>query len=82
MSDRSLPPSGAPFYAAGLGRNPEPDEDREVRECRSCYGGGWVLEDAEYDPTTGELVQTSAPCPICGGAGSVSVFRYRAPKRR
>ena len=64
MSTRRIPPAGDPFYAAG----------REVRECRSCYGSGAVLEDAEYSAETGELVH-----PICGGVGSVSVFLYAAP---
>jgi hypothetical protein len=49
-------------------------EDREVRECRGCYGSGTVLEDARYSAQTGELVQVICECPICGGVGSVSVF--------
>jgi hypothetical protein len=53
-------------------------EDREVRQCRSCYGSGSVLEDAEYNAGTGELVQVICECPICGGVGSVSVFLYAA----
>jgi hypothetical protein len=57
-------------------------EDREVRECRSCYGNGSVLEDAEYNAQTGELMQVICECPICGGVGSVSVFLYAAPRRR
>ena len=56
---------------------PDPSEEqRELRECRSCYGSGAVVEDAAYDFETGELVQAVADCPICGGAGSVSVYRY------
>jgi hypothetical protein len=47
---------------------------RGQRECRSCYGGGWVLLDATYDPETGELVQEEAPCPICDGSGSVYLY--------
>jgi hypothetical protein len=53
--------------------------DREVRRCRNCYGTGTVLEDAQYNPETGELVQVICECPICGGVGSVSVFLYAAP---
>ena len=78
MSTRRIPPAGDPFYAAGkkhtealAGR-----EDREVRECRSCYGSGSVLEDASYDAQTGELVQTICVCPICFGRGEVSVYLY------
>ena len=55
-------------------------EDRAVRECRSCYGSGFVLEDAEYTAETGELVQAICECPICEGVGSVSVFLYAAPR--
>ncbi len=68
-------------FAQGFFGEDYKQEDREVRECRSCYGSGSVLEDAEYDPTTGELVQASCSCPICEGAGSVSVFLYAAPQR-
>jgi DnaJ-class molecular chaperone len=53
---------------------------REVRECRSCYGSGSVLEDAEYNIETGELVQVICECPICEGVGSVSVFLYAPPR--
>ena len=97
MSTRRIPLAGDPFYAAGKhteaellealtkdeakqGR-PHTPREREVRECRSCYGSGTVLEDAEYNPETGELVQASCSCPICKGAGSVSVFLYAAPRR-
>lgn len=69
MSTRRIPSAGDPFYAAV----------REVRECRSCYGSGSVLEDAQYNPETGKLVQVFCECPIYGGAGSVSVFLYAAP---
>ena len=52
-----------------------------MRECRSCYGSSCVLEDAEYNAVTGELVQVICECPICEGVGSVSVFLYAAPRR-
>ena len=54
----------------------------ETRECRSCLGTGSVLVDAEYDPTTGELVQEVAACFICKGAGEVSVYLYAMPTER
>ena len=58
-------------------------QEREMRECRSCYGSGSVVEDATYDPTTGELVQEITDCPICRGAKVVSVFLYpRRPSSR
>ena len=55
-----------------------PPEERETRECRSCYGTGYVLEDVAYCPETGELVQTAVICPICRGARRV----YLYPQRR
>lgn len=58
------------------------DEAREMRECRSCNGCGHVLVDAEYDPTTGELVQEVATCFICRGAGRVPLFLYSTPRPR
>ncbi len=54
-------------------------EHREMRECRSCYGCGTVVHDVEYSEATGELVQEVVGCPICHGAGEVSVYLY--PKR-
>ena len=54
----------------------------EMRPCRSCYGCGEVVADVEYDATTGELVQAIADCPICKGAGSVSVYVYGKPDLR
>ena len=54
----------------------------EVRECRSCFGCGEVLLDAEYDPASGELVQVLAPCPVCRGVGSVSAYLYAKPDVR
>jgi hypothetical protein len=55
-------------------RTDTPREQRETRECRSCYGTGWVLADAEYDPATGELVEESIRCFICRGMGTVYVY--------
>ncbi len=55
-------------------------EDRETRPCRSCRGSGQVVEEAEYDATTGRLMQVIGDCPVCEGAGEVSVYLY--PKRR
>ncbi len=46
----------------------------ETRECRSCYGCGWVLLDASYDPETGELVREEVACFICHGSGSVYLY--------
>jgi hypothetical protein len=58
------------------------EASRQMRECRSCLGSGTVALDAEYDAETGELVQEIADCPICEGAGKVSVFLYAVPRRR
>jgi len=55
---------------------------RTLKECRSCNGHGLVLVDAEYDPTTGELVQEVATCFICKGEGAVPLFMYSTPRRR
>ena len=49
-------------------------EESELRECRSGYGGGWVLVDASYDTETGELVREEVSCPICGGSGRVYIY--------
>ena len=54
----------------------------EERECRSCYGCGYVLLDAQYDYTSGELVQEETPCLICKGEGRVSVYLYAKPSLR
>ena len=60
-----------------LARSARTDETRG--ECRSCYGTGWVLADAEYDPETGELVEEAVPCFICRGSGVVYLYpRHRA----
>ncbi len=53
-------------------------EETETRECRSCLATGYVLLDAHYDDTTGELKEEAAPCMICKGAGQVSSFLYRS----
>ena len=59
-----------------LARSARTDETRG--ECRSCYGTGWVLADAEYDPETGELVEEAVPCFICRGSGVVYLYpRHR-----
>lgn len=55
-----------------------PPEEQETRPCRSCYGTGWVLADAEYDPETGELVEEAVRCFICRGERVVFVY----PERR
>ena len=59
-----------------LAREPRPSIPREQRECRSCYGVGFVLLDAEYDAATGALTQEATTCPVCKGSGSVSVYLY------
>ena len=64
------------FSVARSPRTDTPREQLETRECRSCYGTGWVLADVEYNPATGELVQENARCFICGGADTVSVYVY------
>lgn len=56
------------------------DEARGMRECRSCNGHGLVLVDAEYDYTTGELVQEVSGCFICKGEGRVPLFMYATPR--
>ena len=61
---------------------PRTDTHREQRECRSCYGTGPVLLDAEYDPASGELTQETVDCFICGGSGSVPVYLYSNSRRR
>lgn len=50
--------------------------NEETRECRSCLATGWVMVDVAYDPSTGELTEEAARCPICKGAGTVSIFLY------
>jgi hypothetical protein len=53
----------------------------ERRPCRSCYGGCWVLLDADYDPETGLLTQVETPCPLCDGSGERSVYLYAEGRR-
>jgi len=60
---------------------PPANEQREDRPCRSCLATGSVVEDAEYDAITGELVQAVVDCPICKGAKAVSVYLYDARRR-
>jgi hypothetical protein len=57
-----------------VARSARPDE---TRECRSCYGTGWMLADAEYDPQSGELVEEAIRCFICRGSGAVYVYGLR-----
>ncbi len=64
--------------SAAPAQNP-PEEQREVRECRSCYGCGQVTEDREVAYGWFEAVQSE--CPICKGTGTVSVFLYRHARR-
>ena len=54
-----------------------PGQEREMRECRSCYGTRQVVEDVEL--MTGEVVAERMTCPICKGSGQVSVYLY--PRR-
>ena len=74
VAEQSLPQSG-------VKRENASSREREDRQCRSCYGAGSVLEDASYDARTGELVQAICECPVCEGAGSVSVYLYSSPRR-
>lgn len=53
----------------------------EERLCRFCRGSGYVLLDAHYDATTGELKEEAARCPICEGAGVVSCWLYKHARR-
>jgi hypothetical protein len=53
-----------------------PEDQRELRPCRSCRATGWVMLDAEYDPTSGELIEERAPCFICKGAGKIRAVAY------
>ena len=54
----------------------------ESRPCRSCFGAGEVLIDADYNPSTGELIQYLGPCSICAGRGTVTVMLYAEPDLR
>ena len=62
-------------------RSGSSEERREDRPCHSCYGSGAVVQDATYDFETGELIQTIGVCPICNGAGRISVYRYPKVRR-
>jgi hypothetical protein len=53
-----------------------PEEQRELRLCKSCRATGWVMLDAEYDPTSGELTEERAPCFICKGTGKIRAVVY------
>ncbi len=48
----------------------------EKQECRWCYGRGAVTQDVEYSYAIGWLVVEPMACPICKGAGEVSVYLY------
>jgi len=41
-----------------------------------------VLVDAEYDYTTGELVEEVTDCFVCRGRGTVPLFLYATPRPR
>ncbi len=70
MTDRSL-----------AQRQRESTEERPKLECRSCLGVGWIVADADYDATTGELTEESVRCFICGGSGLVFAYGPRARRR-
>jgi hypothetical protein len=57
-----------------------PEDQRELRPCRSCRATGWVMLDAEYDPISGELTEESAPSFICKGAGKIRAVAYRTER--
>ena len=64
--------------SSAVGAPTTTEQQREDRPCRLCRATGLVVEDASYDASTGELVQTMTLCPICGGGGRQSVFMYRS----
>jgi DnaJ-class molecular chaperone len=72
MSEQSL---------ARLARSDSGEERREVRPCHSCYGSGTVVQDATYVFETGALIQTIGVCPICRGAGEISIYCYPKVRR-
>jgi hypothetical protein len=45
-----------------------------------CRATGWVMLDAEYDLTSGELTEERAPCFICKGAGKIRAVAYRSER--
>lgn len=49
-------------------------EEHEQRACRSCLGAGVVTEEREIAYCWWEVFQSQ--CPICKGAGTVSIFLY------
>lgn len=56
-----------------------PEEQREIRECRSCYGAGEVLKDVEVAFEWYEV--RADTCPTCQGTGKVSVYVYPHTRR-
>lgn len=58
---------------------PEEPHDREIRECRSCYGGGQCLESREV--AFGWYESFPVVCNTCKGTGEVSVFLYEHARR-
>ena len=72
MSEQSL---------ACSARSGSGEERREDRPCHACYGSGAVVQDVMYDFETGELIQAIGVCPICHGAGRISVYRYPKVRR-
>jgi len=50
-----------------------------MRERRSCYGSGQVVEDVEL--ASGEWQAQPMSCFIGQGSGKVSVYLYPKPKR-
>jgi DnaJ-class molecular chaperone len=72
MSEQSL---------ARPARSGSGEERREDRPCHSCHGSGAVVQDVMYDFKTGELIQAIGVCPICRGAGEISVYIYPKVRR-
>ena len=67
--------------SSALPRTDTTHEQREERDCVHCTFG-LILLDSTYDPESGELVQESATCHMCGGTGRRSVYLYATPRRR
>lgn len=55
-----------------------PGQEREMRECRSCYSSGQVVEDVEL--ASGEWEVQPMSCFIGQGSGKVCVYLYPKPK--
>jgi hypothetical protein len=53
-----------------------PEGQKEKRECCSCYGTSYTLEDVAYCPASGELNGESTPYGSCKGAAEASHFVY------